>query len=93
MIEYLLKSANTVRVADKDEADTLHKQIMEECLENGWILSSWTEKHKEKKVKGDTEEEWMVITYTITFQEEKTCMSVLKGITYDMQEFFGGEDY
>lgn len=88
MIQYLIKSANTIRVADKDEADALHKKIMEECLEQGWILSSWGEKHKEKKKKGEIEEEYFVITYTITFQEEKECYQALKGITYDMYDFF-----
>lgn len=86
MIQFLIKNSVTVRVTDKEEADNLHKKIMEETLENGWILSSWTEKHKEKKQKGEIVDEWMLVTYTITFQEEKEPDNVLDSIEYNMRE-------
>lgn len=86
MIQYLIKNAVTVRVADKEQADDLHKKIMEETLNKGWVLSSWTEKHKEKKQKGETIEDWFLITYTITFQEEKDPCDALDSIEYNMRE-------
>lgn len=86
MIQYLIKNAVTVRVADKEQADDLHKKIMEETLNKGWILSSWTEKHKEKKVKGEVVDEYFLITYSIIFQEEKDPYDVLDSIEYNMRE-------
>lgn len=86
MIQYLVKNAVTVRVADKEQADDLHKKIMEETLNKGWILSSWTEKHKEKKAKGEVVDEYFLITYSIIFQEEKDPYDVLDSIEYNMQE-------
>ena len=86
MIQYLIKNAVTVRVADKEQADDLHKKIMEETLNKGWILSSWTEKHKEKKVKGEVVDEYFLITYSIIFQEEKDPYDVLDPIEYNMRE-------
>ena len=86
MIQYLIKNAVTVRVADKEQADDLHKRIMEETLNKGWILSSWTEKHKEKKVKGEVVDEYFLITYSIIFQEEKDPYDVLDSIEYNMRE-------
>lgn len=91
MIQYLVKNAVTVRVADKEQADDLHKKIMEETLSKGWVLSSWTEKHKEKKQKGEVVDEWYAITYTITFQEEKEPYDVLDSIEYNMRENVWGD--
>lgn len=83
MIQYLIKNSVTVRVADKEEADNLHKKIMDETLAQGWILSSWTEKHKERKQKGEIIDEYFIITYTITFDVEKEPgLSPLKNIEY-----------
>lgn len=91
MIQYLIKNSVTVRVTDKEEADNLHKKIMEETLQNGWILSSWTEKHKERKQKNEIVDEWMTITYTIIFQEEKEPEQALKNITYDFYNNYAGD--
>lgn len=83
MIQYLIKNSVTVRVADKEEADSLHKKIMDEALAQGWILSSWTEKHKERKQKGEVIDEYFVVNYTITFDIEKEPeLSPLKNIEY-----------
>lgn len=86
MIKFLTKATNTVRVSDKEEADELHKKVMDETLSKGWILSSWTEKHKEKKEKGEVVEEWMLVTYAITFQDEKNPDFALKDIEYNMYD-------
>lgn len=87
MIKFLIKSTNAVRVESKEAADELHKQIMNETLQNGWILSAWTEKHKEKKQKGEVVEEWVLVTYTITFQEEKEPLEALSSIEYNTKRW------
>lgn len=86
MIQYLVKNAVTVRVADKGQADDLHKKIMEETLDKDWVLSSWKEVQKTKKQKGEVVDEYFLITYSITFQEEKDPYNVLDSIEYNMRE-------
>lgn len=85
MIKFLLKDTVTMRVSTKEDADVLHKKMMEETLSNGWILSSWNEKFKAVKAKGEVVDEYMVVTYTITFQPEKEPLDVLDDIIYNVR--------
>lgn len=86
MIKWIGKSTIELRVATEDEADELHKQMIQETAKHGWILSSWSENKKEKKVKGEVVEEWVVVKYVITFSDLKEPCIVLNDINYDVAE-------
>ena len=86
MLKWLTKSTIELRVATEDEADELHKQMLKETADNGWVLNSWTETKKERKVKGEVEETWIQIKYCIIFSDPKDPTVLLNSIDYNLNE-------
>lgn len=94
MIKWIGKSTIELRVATEDEADELHKQMIQETAERGWILSSWSENKKEKKIKGEVEETWIVIKYVITFSDLKEPCIILNDIEYNVSDgYYESEEF
>ena len=67
-MRYLLKAVDTYRVANLQEVDDLHQELLED---NTFELVAFSYKHKEIKVKGEIVEEYEVVTATKVFTEEK----------------------
>ena len=92
MIKYLIKATNEYRVATKEDADTLHKEIEEEATSKGWVLSGWTETYKTKKSQGEIIEEWFICKSTVIFNDAKEPIDSLKSIDYNMNDVLPWED-
>ena len=82
MIKYLIKSTQEIRVETEEEADVLHKEMAEEAEKIGAVLTSWNESLKDKKVKGEIVESWVICKYTLTFNDPKEPITPLKSIEY-----------
>ena len=86
MIKFLIKSTNEVRVATKEEADELHKQLEKEAQDNGYTLSAWSETHKEKKAQGEIIAEWMICKWTFVFNDPKEPVDAYDKIVYNFYQ-------
>lgn len=86
MIKYLIKSTQEIRVETEEDADILHKQMAEEAEKINAILTSWNETLKEKKSKGEVIESWVIIKYTLTFNDPKEPIIPLESISYNVKE-------
>lgn len=86
MIKFLIKSTNEVRVATKEDADELHKQLEKEAQDNGYVLAAWSETHKERKSQGEIVEEWMICKWTFVFNDAKAPVDAYNKITYDFYQ-------
>lgn len=84
MIKYLIKSTQEIRVETEEDADALHKQMAAEAEQLGAVLTSWNETLKEKKSKGEVIESWVMVKYTLSFNDPKEPIIPLKSINYDM---------
>jgi len=84
MIKHLIKSTQEIRVSTEDAADALHKQMAQEAEEIGATLSSWTETLRNKKSKGEIIESWVIVKYTLTFDDPKDPMHTLESIEYNI---------
>lgn len=87
MLKYIVKSTNDVRVSTEEDADALHKQMNEEAMKLGAVLTNWTETKKEIKSKNEIIDEYFLCRYTFTFGTPKDTTVVLKSIDYNL----GGE--
>ena len=83
MIQYLLKNTVEVRVDDEAAADELHKIMADKAEENNATLTSWTETLKTKKSGGEVVESWVVVKYTLIFNDPKDPDIPLKSIEYN----------
>ena len=50
MIKYLIKSTNEIRVDSEEDANTLHKDYEDFARDNGYILNSWSQTYRTKKL-------------------------------------------
>lgn len=84
MVKSLLKATNEYFVWTKEDADTLHKEIEQECSERDWTLTGWTETYKTKKAQGEIVCEWYQVKATIVFDDPKDPVHTLNNIEYDI---------
>lgn len=67
-MRYLLNVVETYRVADENEA----KKLIEEAKKDrNYSLTKYVSQQKVKKSKGEIEDEWVRVTLTKEFTEEK----------------------
>ena len=90
MIQYLIKSTIEVRVEDENAADVLHKQMTEEAENMNATLTTWNESIKTRKSGGEIIDSWVIVKYTLVFNDPKEPETVLKNIEYNM---FDGETF
>lgn len=84
MSKYLLKVEEVYRADNEAEA----AQIIEDAKKNNqFILSKYTSVKRERKQKGEIIDEWMRVTLTKTFTDEKEP-DVQVDITYDVEDTF-----
>lgn len=67
-MRYLLKAVDTYRVANLEEVDKLHEELL---ADRTFELVAFSYKHKEIKAKGEVIEEYEVVSATKVFTEEK----------------------
>ena len=89
MIKYIGKSTIELRVSTEEEADQLHKEMNSEADKLGAVLTSWNETKREKKLKGEIIDQWVVVKYTLTFDDLKEPTTILNSINYNLS----GGDY
>lgn len=79
MSKYLIKTVETYRVDSEAEA----KQLIEEAKEDHrYNLTRYLTEHRERKSKGEIEDEWKRVTLTKNFNEEKDA-DIDVTITYE----------
>lgn len=84
MSKYLLKVEEVYRADNEAEA----AQIIEDAKKNNqFILSKYTSVKRERRQKGEIIDEWMRVTLTKTFTDEKEP-DVQVDITYDVEDTF-----
>lgn len=84
MSKYLLKVEEVYRADNEAEA----AQIIEDAKKNNqFILSKYTSVKRERKQKGEIIDEWMRVTLTKTFTDEKEP-DVQVDITYNVEDAF-----
>lgn len=84
MIKYLVKDTVELRVETEDDADILHKEMIQKAAEMGIILNSWQETKKERKIKGEIVDEWINVKYSLIFNDQKEPITALDNIEYNM---------
>ena len=87
MIKYLIKDTVEVRVEDEDAADALHKQMAAEAENIGATLVTWNESIKTRKSGGEIVDSWVIVKYTLVFNDAKEPETVLKSIEYNMANY------
>lgn len=81
---YLLKTVETYRVSDEIEA----KKLIEDAKnDRKFTLSKYLSEKKNKKAKGEIIDEWVRVTLTKDFNDEKEPCSYVN-ITYDVEQGF-----
>ena len=83
-MRYLLNVIETYRVNDDNEAKAL---IEEAKKDKNYNLVKYTSQQKVKKAKGEIEDEWVRVTLTKEFTEEKDPECLVK-ISYDTSGVF-----
>ena len=84
MSKYLLKVEEVYRADSEAEA----AQIIEDAKKDDqFILSKYTSVKRERKQKGEIIDEWMRVTLTKTFTDEKEP-DVQVNVTYDVEDAF-----
>lgn len=84
MSKYLLKVEEVYRADSEAEAT----QIIEDAKkDNQFILSKYTSVKRERKQKGEVIDEWMRVTLTKTFTDEKEP-DVQVDVTYNIEDAF-----
>lgn len=81
-MRYLLNVVETYRVSDDNEAKAL---IEEAKKDKNYNLVKYASQQKFKKVKGEIEDEWVRVTLTKEFTEEKE-----PELSYDIAYTLGG---
>lgn len=82
-MKYLLNSTEMYRVGTEDEA----KKLIEDAKKDGsFILSKYSSEKREKKVKGEVEEEWFRVKLVKVFTDEKEPEYYTE-VSYDVSEF------
>lgn len=66
--KYLLKTVETYRVANEEDAKTL---IEEAKQDSGYALIRYLTENREHKTKGEVDETWKRVTLTKVFNDEK----------------------
>ena len=79
MSKYLVSTTETYRVDSENEAT---RAIEEAKKDNSYILSKYTNEHKERKSKGEVIDEYWKLTLTKNFNDIKEPNSI---ITVDYQ--------
>lgn len=80
MAKYLISTCETYRVDSEQGA----KELIESAKEdNQYELSKYSCIHRERKVKGEVEDEWWRVSLTKCFNEEKEADIEVK-ITYEI---------
>lgn len=81
---YLIKTVETYRVSNEAEA----KQLIEDAKrDRKFTLSKYLSEKKDKKVKGEIVDEWVRVTLTKLFNDEKEPCNYVD-ITYDVEQGF-----
>ena len=81
MSKYLISTIETYRVDTENEAT---KTIEEAKQDNSYILSKYTNEHKERKLKGEVVDEYWKLTLTKTFNDIKNTDTIFK-INYEVE--------
>ncbi|MBO7536200.1 MAG: hypothetical protein J6T34_03550 [Bacilli bacterium] len=81
---YLLKTVETYRVSDETEA----KKIIEDAKnDRKFTLSKYLSEKKDRKAKGEIIDEWIRVTLTKNFNDEKEPCSYVD-IAYNVEQGF-----
>lgn len=83
MIKFLISTSETYRVNSEADVDAL---IEEAKKEGFYILDKYSCVKKEKKVKGEIEDEWYRVTLTKLFNAEKEPTDLID-VKYKKEEF------
>ena len=78
-MRYLLKAVDTYRVPDEAAVEVLHEELLNDPH---FDLTGFSYKKKQIKAKGEVIEEYMVVTATKVFTEEKDPEDVFT-VTYE----------
>ena len=68
-MSYLLTTTETYRFESENEVTAFLDSVKEN--QKNYILSKYSTVHKEKKVKGEVEDEWYRVTIVKVFNKEK----------------------
>ena len=87
-MRYLLNAIETYRVADENEA----KKLIEEAKKDkNYSLVKYVSQQKVKKSKGEIEDEWVRVTLTKEFTEERDPECLVK-VSYNTSGVFPTAD-
>ena len=79
-MRYLIKTTEVYRVANEDEAKALLEELK---TDHSYELSKYSSVKKERRKKGEIEDEWVQFTVTRVFNSEKEPCSEVD-ITYEV---------
>lgn len=79
-MRYLIKTTEVYRVADEEEAKTLLEELK---ADHSYELAKYSSVKKERRRKGEVEDEWVQFTVTRVFNSEKEPCSEVE-ITYEV---------
>lgn len=82
MAKYLITTCETYRVDTESEATSLIENAKKD---NDYELKKYTSQKKNKKQKGEIIDEWILVSLTKTFTDEKDPVGTTT-ITYDNSE-------
>ena len=85
MLKYLISNVATIRVADEDEANALHKYYEDFARDNDYILSAWSQTFRTKKSQGEIVDSWFICKVTLAFNDAKAPVIPLDTIDFKMQ--------
>ena len=83
-MKYLLNVVETYRVSDENEAKALIESAKKD---RNYSLTKYVSQTKVKKVKGEIEDEWVRVTLTKEFTEEKEP-ECLASVSYNVGGIF-----
>ena len=79
-MKYLISTVDTYRVDTVEEVESLHEELKNDPH---FILSSFSYKTKQKKSKGEVDEEWQLVSAKKEFNAEKEPISQVE-IIYEV---------
>jgi hypothetical protein len=57
----IMKQTDEIRVETEEEAKALIEDFKQKALENGYEIASYSSTKKDKKLKGEVVDEWVVV--------------------------------
>lgn len=82
MVKYLISAVNTVRVHTVADVETLHEELKNDAR---FDLVEFSYKTKDIKVKREVVDQYQLVKYKITFQDEKEPNNIYN-IIYECEE-------